>query len=1558
MRNIERVMKHIVCKLSVLVLCLCFVSMSADALPYKGKVVKRAVTKADGDLVTCRRAQGSAELSINNVRARINQGGNMWYDGANTQYYVPKDGTSTAMYCAALWIGGQDENQQLRVAALRFGQSGDDFWPGPLTVDGNASVNKAVCDEWDKLYRVTKAEVQAFINSFTKDGEGKPIAGTYDPETFTDVIKNWPGNGNTSLKQSKFLAPFYDWNKNGKYEPEQGDYPYYDFEGKLCPAKIKAELPAGSPYTPTPTMESDSTNSNYGTGGKIAAYGGLLVDQVLKGDETLWWIFNDKGAAHTESGSENPIGLEIRAQAFAFTMNNEINNMTFYSYEIINRSTFTLTNTYFSQWVDPDLGFAGDDYVGCDVERGLGYCYNGTAKDGPGTGAYSGNPPAVGIDFFQGPYMDPDGRDNPKVDIEAFIENYGAAELGQYCLQANLTLADTANMAKLKDSDSLRIILTDNAHKYKRAWYPKSKNEVDACAINGVNFGNGIVDDERFGMRRFVYYNNSTASNGEPSKASDYYNYLRGIWKDNSRMLYGGNGYNDGVEAGVYADFMFPGTSDIWGWGVRESGREEEFAGSKKPWTEQTAGNTPEDRRFMQSAGPFTLKPGAINYITVGIPWAQAVTGGPEASVELLRTVDDKCQALFDNCFNVLEGPDAPNVVVQELDREIILYLTNETGNNVNESFRAMDQTIPREWTETITRADGTDTTITHEYDRYYRFEGYQIFQLKDATVSVADIYDNSKARLVAQCDIENYDPAQNNAAIAELKNVTITDGYPVTQTMVSGENSGIRHSFRITEDKFATTTDKRVVNNKKYYYVAIAYAYNDYKHYNAEDATKIDGQKEPYLPSRKKGDGSSIESVVAIPHMLEAEQNGTLVQSSYGISPELIRIEGNGNGGMVLNLKSESIDSLFAQGSNNIIRHPKYEENYGPVNIKVVDPLSVKQGNYNIKLIPSATNPSIIDSCTWQITSVDGSPLYKDSRDSAIYEISSDRPIGDVNEQIIFPLGISISLTNVDSIANRINISETSGENINNSVKSSGAYLSSSIEYADVNQSWLYGFADNDASAATNWIRSGSSIPAGDSATLVTDPNADYYWGKGTGKAALDPSSQFENCVYGTWAPYKLTSFTAAHPAFSSRYLMTADDSYSNDMVDPLKMNSLLYNDLNNLASVDIVFTNDKSKWTRCPVIEMGTDTTMTENGAKKFMLRKHISVDKDGNEMYSESDAANKDDGYGMGWFPGYAVNVETGERLNIMFGENSSLGQYNGRDMMWNPSYYSVGNGSSYGGMHYVYIIGTSKFTMRTQFGSAAGVQVAPRRYDEGNWAHSILNKLNDINGVTGVTSIMTLDEVETLFASIMWVGMPAPMTQLFAQGVNEPIADKSPSLIPTDATVKIRVRKPYQLYWANNNYDSYYKPSDEEVQNANYPMYEFSIGTDLETRTGVISIAESALDNIMVVPNPYFAFDLYEGDQIENVVKITNLPPACYVTIYSVDGTVVRKLRGPDASLVSGGGTALTSIDWDLKNERGLQISGGVYLIHIKADGIGEKLIKWFGALRPVDLNSFQ
>ena len=58
--------------------------------------------------------------------------------------------------------------------------------------------------------------------------------------------------------------------------------------------------------------------------------------------------------------------------------------------------------------------------------------------------------------------------------------------------------------------------------------------------------------------------------------------------------------------------------------------------------------------------------------------YARATAGDPFESVELVRLADDKAQALFDNCFNLVSGPDALDVTIQEMENELILYLTND----------------------------------------------------------------------------------------------------------------------------------------------------------------------------------------------------------------------------------------------------------------------------------------------------------------------------------------------------------------------------------------------------------------------------------------------------------------------------------------------------------------------------------------------------------------------------------------------------------------------------------------------------------------------------------------------------------------------------------------------------------------------------------------------------------------------------------------------------------------------------------------------------------------
>ena len=1635
-------------------------------------------TNANGAAVlskaaVCKRAQSTAELNINNVRALINGYGNMWYDGSVAKYHLPKNSNTCPLFCAALWIGGTDVNDQLRIAALRFGSDGDDYWPGPLKINGTASVDLPVCNAYDKHWIITKAEVLAHKAHFEygDDNHVTTLDASFD---IPDVIASWPAKGDGGDDLTSFLAPFYDADGDLEYNPRAGDYPYYDFDNALCPRTLKAEW--GSAYTEhvLATMEDDAGIVD----------GGLLSDQVLKGDQTIWWVFNDKGNTHTESGGE-AIGLEIRAQAFAFSTNDEINNMTFYSYEIINRSTYELRETYFSQWVDPDLGYAWDDFVGCDVRRGLGYCYNGTPQDSPGSGSYSGLPPAVGIDFFQGPYMDPDGLDNPKIDI-AKIRDDGYTNLQVKNLLEKYRRVDE-NGAVYYDT----ISITDDADLFfaldPNSWYFVPGDAVGNCAINGVNFGNNIIDDERFGMRRFVYYDNSlNAIYGEPTKASDYYNYLRGYWKNGQRMKYGGNAVATGIDPGnLDCDFMFPDNSDPWHWGTNG------IVPTVNPddWREITAGNSPGDRRFMQSAGPFTLKPGALNYITVGIPFAQASNGdGQWASVSLLREIDDVCQSLFENCFKVLDGPDAPTLTCQELSNEVILYLSyqEKSSNNYNEKYREVDPAIVRSYTD----ASGN----VHLYDsiaRSYIFEGYQIYQLVDANASIADITNPDKARLVAQCDIENYydtiisidttwvidangdtvpysiDTTWNpspSLPIGTLVNYTPNSqtGLLTGTVMVEGSNTGIQHVFRITNDAFATGTNTALVNNREYYFIAIAYAQNRFKEYSQTDASYLDGQKEPYLAGRKNERNESIAPVTAVPHNPAVEEGGLLAQAEFGMSPNIIRIEGFGNGTSAgLRLSQESIEELVGApgvegktpgtyvrnftniGSqtgdrsymNNpcILAQPKYEENYGPINVRVIDPLKLKEGRFNVLFwnIDTDNNGDTINNdalgvnknTRWCIVNADGGPVY-----DTFTRVWSHFSISRYNEQIFPELGLAITLVNPQPAASSIDVSNFPtanyyGDKFYEGFVKEGALLGSSITYADVNAQWLDGVPDNDSYLTYNWVRSGTqfSVNAYNSFVAKTtkfDVNEsyldeDYFKAYKTrpntqttyidSSEGIDKTQLYEGVVSGRWAPYGLVSTMPFHPGFSFTSFITDDDHILDSLhVNRYQLERLLmtniynkalnYNELSKLPSVRVVITADTTKWTRCPVVEMCDDYTQSEGNARRFALRRHASVDKQGRYIggtgaNAYDGAANTDDpanpayisATGMGWFPGYAINTVTGERLNIMFGEDSRYVQYNGRDMRWNPVSTIMEGTQNYvmGGRHFIYVMNATRQTFY-DLDDATNVNVnkyttyVTPSYDAGRWAMNMLasaeRMLNSPLYPSAGTKLLykglvnradnyvaVRDSIAMLYASTAWVNMPI---------VNRRYEFTDPMDIPCDVTVDIDIRTPYNKYLSFNGTEV--SRTGNAAINKNMPVYQFVINASdavLENLATAADARKSYVDSILslinVVPNPYYSYSNYEtASQLETKVRIVNLPiginengkkEGCYIRIYTVDGTLVRTI-GPTP-------VDRTYYDWDLHNQTGIPIAGGMYLIHVSVPGIGERVVKWFGTMRPVDLNSF-
>lgn len=1452
--------------------------VSASAREKQGDEARRSTQHlSEGSarvMAACTGAKESKELWVNNVRTIIYTGGDMWWDlfgSGNAFYGVPgsqdKSAMPNSLFAGSIWVGGLDAGGQLKVAAMTYRQTGYDFWPGPLDTT-NASTDKDVCNMYDKIFYMTRAEVENHV--FNK--------------VTSDAVKNWPGNPLDPTKPHDLaLAPFKDLGGDGSYDPDAGDYPDYD-------VKNLAE------------------KDNLG-----------VCKARLYGDATLWWVFNDKGDIHTETGGQS-IGLEIRAQAFGFKTNDDINNMTFYNYEVINRSSFSLNKTYFTVWTDADLGNYQDDYVGCDIAKGLGFIYNADGNDNSVSGApgYGEFPAACGCDFFKGPLADPfDGKDND---------------------------------------------------------------------------GDGV--DEKFefiGMAKFLYYNNNIGSfppqTTNPDFASHYYGYMTGFWKDNSPFTSGGNAYGGSTPV----DYVYPG----------------ELYPVRTGWNEFDAGNLAGDRRFLQSAGPFTLLPGAVNNVTFGMPWARSpVKNGNLFAVSLLKVADEKAQALFDNCFKILDGPEAPDMTIQESNNELLIYLTNKSqSNNYLNSYSEKDVTI--------LGIPGQTVSCLSNPDQYYRFEGYKVYQLKEPSVSQTDLDDETKAKLVFQCDVKN--------GVSRLVNYSFDGsiGADVPKVKVDGADEGIFTTFKVTEDAFATT-NKKLINNKTYYFMAVAYAYNNYATYRpdtdpttnpcAVDGGSYLGQKRPYLEGRK------TKKAAGIPHLFDSEKDGTVIQSVYGYGPKITRIEGQGNGGNVLDLTDESVNTILANG---YMAHPTYQNGRGPISVKVVDPLNIPNTTFTVKfmkvpLVPTttvspitysiATDPTVApvgwtsqstltpaynftaqiqtaaavraDSVTWLLTNVNTNDVYYPSRSIKIGQ-----------EYYFDKIGLSVNIQQISDPGTTITSSYTN-------VTTAGDLLEATMTFADPLKQWLSGLEDTDDPTSYNWIRSGSKTDQ-----TPTDYN-DYE---------TDPDKVFAKILNGTWAPYNQVSYTnkaasgggfevMAGPGYNGQLFATTDALTKPNQIDT-----------RHLASVDVVITPDKSKWTRCVVLEMQDDSLLAEGRARHWNLRRHASVDKNGNTGDGVVSTTNPDDAdyigaTGMSWFPGYAINLETGERLNMAFGEDSYNFQDNGADMLWNPT-ANISSGTynlAWGGRHYIYVFGHNKDAVyggalnaiyNANLPGLAGMPMGAGRYDACKKIYDQMKMANSIpspNLSVGIVSAYAQVMKNVLFDA-MWVNIPLLKNSSFAF--------KDPSNLPCEAKVRIRIRKSYRYgnsaEWSHgyrqsvatstfvgqlnslpggvgNTYGYMEKPvvnyltidTAASQKNFNMPMYEFSTA-DIYTMIGESTAAKNALDYVRVVPNPYYGYSKYETNRIDNRVRITNLPNVCTVKIFTMNGTLVRTFKR-DVSGQEDDYTNVSDIrqskrspylDWDLKNQYGIPIASGLYIIHVDAPGIGEKILKWFGVMRPLDLTNY-
>jgi hypothetical protein len=1325
----------------------------------------------------CANSKSQIDQEINNVRARLLGGGDCWWDLTRGRYIVPKvDPASgqpevSSIFAGAVWLAGIDPGKNLKLAGQTYRSDGkNDFWPGPIDAYGYASDES--CNHWDRHFRVTGAEIRQHLTNLAN--------GDFNPDHIPEGLRGWPASRNPYFTEvwgfelpnnSQSLAGFLDADNDGIYDPLKGDYPSLEIRG--CPSN---RYP----------------------------------------DEMIFWIFNDNGGGQPHARTNGkPLNIEVQVQAFGFVSDDELNDMTFQRYKLINRSIQQLDSTFFAIWMDPDLGCSIDDYVGCDSTRNLAYVYNKDSTDGQpgiscdgGVATYGDHIPILGVDYLRGPMSAPD----------------------EFGIQREL------------------------------------------------------------GMSSFMYYERegTGALNGTtgPDQPGEYYNYMTGTWKDGTPLTHGGSGYNQGSTKRVHYCFNDPPNSTT-GWSMCSTNMGEG------------------DRRTIQASGPFTLMPGAVNELIIGIPWVpDQVYPCPDLSA--LFRADDLAQYVFDQCFIDNFGIDAPATNWIELDQEVVGVLTNDhPSSNYNEAFRSTDYFSPKEFTT-------SPDSATRE-KAFYHFEGYLVYQLSGPDVKSTEFTDPDKSRLVYNFDVKNgitkiynwkttRDPASNKVVY-------------LPELAVEGTDSGVKHTFSVKDDKFASGNDKALINHKKYYFAVLAYAYNNYKSFDPLELPIATGQKHPLLLSKRSIDGAPIKIYTVIPRPIVDHA----LQASYGDGVEITRLQGVGAGGNFLDLTADTRVALLTPGFDSTLT---YKPGRAPINVTIFNPFEVKDGDYELVLIDHNNSDTQIDpDAHWQLRKLpDGIPVV------------SDQSIAQINEQIVAQYGFSVS------IVQTVNPGDLADEQ-------NGA-IGMEVEYTNPDIHWLTGWPDGDV-APFNYVRTKKL-------EVDYDPNKDLK--------PLDPQQRLSTLGnakdgrLGWFVPYVLTDWRLINltnnpndrmmsPAWQDQYSIAPEGLFSikasqGDSAGEIPRRHKLAA----LPNVDIVLTSDKSKWSRCVVVEGATpyytDTSRYKyvrkpflwpegpNGGKRnhFDLRYALSVGKDD----TDGDGIPDPDGdiyppgtpknlagkpvYGMGWFPGYAVDVETGRRLNVFFSENSCFAksvnpEFTGRDMLWNPTNRVVIptlsdiQGLILGGQHWVYVT-------YTDYDSCKALQHAltPEFY---TGAQAFSQKIPQIQ-------------------NIAWAGM----VQLAPGSAMKPLKD---GLIPDDAVVKLRVDHPYQTWW---------NPSDPTRKNA-HPKYLIKIRGKEPLPFASVQI-NNALDSVKAVPNPYYGFSDYETDQATGRIKITNLPATCTVTIYTLAGRLVRQFNRNE--MYEPYHQIAPDLEWDLKNTYGHPVASGVYLFRIEAPDIGARTIKWFGITR--------
>jgi hypothetical protein len=224
---------------------------------------------------------------------------------------------------------------------------GNDFRKGPFAESG--IYTSPYPESWDtSIFQICQSEIDHFYNWWACDNGIIQWGCGSVPEPSDELltkIYNWPAHGNYLNGEAFYLLPFNDYNSDGVYDPNDGD---------------------------TPRIER-----------------GCCMTYILLNDDK----------PHSYSGGAK-LGIEVHIILYQYNVwGGFLDNTTFMDVFTVNKSDTTYYDYNSSLFLDADLGYYGDDFVGCDSTLNLSYTYNGdnNDEDNGGQMGYGINPPAIGI---------------------------------------------------------------------------------------------------------------------------------------------------------------------------------------------------------------------------------------------------------------------------------------------------------------------------------------------------------------------------------------------------------------------------------------------------------------------------------------------------------------------------------------------------------------------------------------------------------------------------------------------------------------------------------------------------------------------------------------------------------------------------------------------------------------------------------------------------------------------------------------------------------------------------------------------------------------------------------------------------------------------------------------------------------------------------------------------------------------------------------------------------------------------------------------------------------